>query len=64
MSTSTLSSRKFIIVASYAATIVLLASIAWQPAATSLSKSSRLAGPETQTAFLMERFGNPQRMEP
>jgi len=64
MSTSSLSSRKFLIAATYAATVVLFASIAWQPASTTHGKSSRLSGPETETAFLMQRFGNPQRTSP
>lgn len=63
MSTQTFSSRKFVIAAGYIATLVLLASIAWQPASTALHKSDRLSGPQTQTAFLMQRFGNPQRTE-
>lgn len=64
MSTSSFSSRKFLIAATYAATVILFASFAWQNGSSSLSKSSRLSGPQTETAFLMQRFGNPQRASP
>ncbi|MGE7368400.1 hypothetical protein ACQKKX_04930 [Neorhizobium sp. NPDC001467] len=64
MSTPSFSGRKFLIGATYAATIILFASIAWQPGSTTLDKSSRLSGSQTETAFLMQRFGNPQRTSP
>jgi len=64
MSKSSISSRKFLIGATYAATVILFASIAWQPGSSSVQKSSRLAGAQTETAFLMQRFGNPQRASP